>query len=80
MSSISNREIIQEYVDGNGRTKEGGDTIRYIIEYRNTFDTSPTWMLCRNKEEYTYYMEHGAFIDPFLLWERIPIAEDIENW
>ena len=70
MSSISNREIIQEYVDGNGRTKEGGDTIRYIIEYRNTFDNSSTWKLCRNKKEYTYYMEHGAFVEPFLLWTR----------
>ena len=70
MSSISNREIIQEYVDGNGRTKEGGDTIRYIIEYRNTFDNSSTWKLCRNKKEYIYYMEHGAFVEPFLLWTR----------
>ena len=70
MSSIGNREIIQEYVDGNGRTKEGGDTIRYIIEYRNSFDNSPTWKLCRNEKEYTYYMEHGAFVEPFLLWTR----------
>ena len=70
MSSISNREIIQEYVDGNGRTKEGGDTIRYIIEYCNSFDNSPTWKLCRNKEEYKHAMEHGDFVEPFLLWTR----------
>ena len=79
MSSISNREIIQEYVDGNGRTKEGGDTIRYIIEYRNTFDNSSTWKLCRNKKEYTYYMEHGAFVEPFLMWERKETLSDFQN-
>jgi len=29
-----------------------------------------TWKLCRSKEEYKVAMATGAFIDPFLMWER----------
>ena len=79
MSSISSREIIQEYIDGNGRTKEGGDTIRYIIEYLNAFNQAPTWKLCRDKQEYEHAMKHGTFIDPFLMWERKDTLSDFQK-
>jgi len=70
MSSVSYKDIVDDIIAGNGRSKEGGDTITHIIEYHNIFDRSPTWKLCRNKEEYKYAMETGAFINPFLMWER----------
>jgi len=70
MTSISDKDIVDDIVNGNGKSKEGGDTIEYIIEYHNIFDRAPTWKLCRDKEEYKYAMEHGAFIQPFLMWER----------
>ena len=70
MSSVSYKDIVDDNIAGNGRSKEGGDTITHIIEYHNIFDRSPTWKLCRNKEEYKYAMETGAFINPFLMWER----------
>ncbi len=70
MTSVSHKDIVEDIIEGNGRSKEGGDTITHIIEYHNIFDRSPTWKLCRNKEEYKYAMETGAFINPFLMWER----------
>ena len=70
MSSVSHKDIVEDIIAGNGRSKEGGDIITHIIEYHNIFDRSPTWKLCRNKEEYKYAMETGAFINPFLMWER----------
>ena len=70
MSSVSYKDIVDDIIAGNGRSKEGGDTITHIIEYHNIFDRSPTWKLCRNEEEYKIAMETGAFINPFLMWER----------
>ena len=74
MTSVSHKDIVDDIIEGNGRSfegdKVGGDTITHIIEYHNIFDRSPTWKLCRNKEEYKYAMETGAFINPFLMWER----------
>ncbi len=75
MTSISYKDIVDDIIAGNGRSKkvrysEGQDTITHIIEYQNIFDRSPTWKLCRNEEEYEYAMETGAFINPFLMWER----------
>ena len=48
MTSISDKDIVEDIVAGNGKSKEGGDTIEYIIEYHNIFDRSPTWKLCRH--------------------------------
>ena len=70
MTSISHKDIVDDLIERNGRSKEGGDTITHIIEYQNIFDRSPTWKLCRNEEEYKVAMATGAFIDPFLMWER----------
>jgi len=70
MSSVSHKDIVEDIIAGNGRSKEGGDTITHIIEYHNIFDRSPTWKLCRSKEEYKHAMETGAFINPFLMWAR----------
>ncbi len=70
MTSVSYKDIVDDLIEGNGRSKEGGDTITHIIEYQNIFDRSPTWKLCRSKEEYKVAMATGAFIDPFLMWER----------
>ena len=70
MTSVSHKDIVDDIIEKNGRSKEGGDIITHIIEYHNIFDRSPTWKLCRNKEEYKYAMETGAFINPFLMWER----------
>ena len=70
MSSVSYKDIVDDIIAGNGRSKEGGDTITHIIEYHNIFDRSPTWKLCRNEEEYKIAMETGAFINPFLMWQR----------
>ena len=70
MTSISYKDIVDNIIEGNGRGQEGGDTITYIIEYQNIFDRTPTWKLCRNRKEYEYAMETGAFINPFLLWEK----------
>ena len=73
MTSVSHKDIVEDIIAGNGRSKEmgeGGDTITHIIEYHNIFDRSPTWKLCRSKEEYKHAMETGAFINPFLMWER----------
>ena len=70
MTSISHKDIVDDIIEGNGRSKEGGDTTTHIIEYQNIFDRSPTWKLCRNEEEYKVAMATGAFIDPFLMWER----------
>ena len=60
MTSISDKDIVEDIVAGNGKSKEGGDTIEYIIEHHNIFD----------KKEFNHAMEHGAFIQPFLMWER----------
>ena len=75
MTSVSYKDIVDDLIEGNGRSKkvghsEGQDTITHIIEYQNIFDRSPTWKLCRNEEEYKVAMATGAFIDPFLMWER----------
>ena len=70
MSSVSYKDIVDDIIAGNGRSKEGGDTITHIIEYHNIFDRSPTWKLCRSEEEYKIAMETGAFINPFLMWQR----------
>ena len=70
MSSVSYKDIVDDIIAGNGRSKEGGDTITHIIEYHNIFDRSPTWKLCRSEKEYKIAMETGAFINPFLMWER----------
>ena len=42
MTSISDKDIVEDIVAGNGKSKEGGDTIEYIIEYHNIFDRAPT--------------------------------------
>jgi len=70
MTSVSSKDIVDDIIEGNGRSKEGGDTITHIIEYHNIFDRSPTWKLCRDSKEFNHAMETGAFINPRLMWQR----------
>ena len=83
MTSVSHKDIVDDIIEGNGKSfegdKVGGDIITHIIEYHNIFDRSPTWKLCRNKKEYEHAMKHGAFINPFLMWERKETLSDFQK-
>tara|TARA_R100000808_G_scaffold2947_2_gene11022 strand:- start:7578 stop:7862 length:285 start_codon:yes stop_codon:yes gene_type:complete len=79
MTSISLKDVVDDIIEGNGRSKEGGETITHIIEYHNIFDRSPTWKLCRDEKEYKHAMETGAFINPRLIWQREETSDEDDS-
>lgn len=65
MSSLNHKPTVDEIIAANGK-----DGVTHIIEYKNIFTGATTWKLCNSKELYLDAMKRGAFIDPFLLWEK----------
>ena len=70
MSSVSDKDIVDEVKANNGSGVYPGQDVEYIIEYHNIFDRAPTWKLCRNKKEYEHHMSNGAFVNPRLVWTK----------
>ena len=73
MSSVSDKDIVDEIKSSNGDGVYQGEDVEYIIEYHNIIDRAPSWKLCRNRQEYEHQMIHmgnGAFVNPRLIWVK----------
>ena len=69
MATVSNREIVNQIIEGNGVYMDD-DLVVKIVEYHNMFNGDLAWGIIYHHEDLNRYHESAACIRPRTIWEH----------